>query len=299
MAKRLTLRHKLRGVLFAIATLASGGAAFSVYAQASAPAPIAPTTPTPAPAVAAYDPPVLQVAVVARYPHDPQAFTQGLLFHAGHLYESTGREGQSEIRRVDLTSGRVLARQAIPASQFGEGMALAGDTLVSLTWRDGIAHRWNLRTLRAVTPDFRYTGEGWGLTTAPDGSLILSDGSDVLRYMDSHNFAEQRSLSVRLRGRPIRQLNELEMVDGRIFANVWMTPYILVIDAQSGMVTHILDLRPIVAEIGVHDPDAVLNGIAYDPAARRLFVTGKLWPTLFEIRLPDLSHAPVQIPTQP
>ena len=291
-------RRSVRAMVIGIAALVSTGAAFSVKAhQNAATAPVAPSSVAPAMVVApAYEPPVLPVAVVARYPHDSQAFTQGLLFHDGHLYESTGREGQSEIRRVDLRTGRVLARQAIPADQFGEGMALSGDTLISLTWQDGVAHRWDRRTLRPVTPAFRYTGEGWGLTTAPDGNLILSDGSDILRVMDSRSFAPLRQLPVRLRGRAVRQLNELEMVDGRILANVWMTPFILAIDPQSGTVTHILDLRPVVAEIaaaiGTTDRDAVLNGIAYDPATRRLFVTGKLWPTLFEIRLPGFA-APV------
>lgn len=292
------LRRWIAGVALSIAALTGVGAlsltsAAFVSAQTPQPAPavaapiVAPASPAPAP----FDPPVLPVEVVARHPHDSHAFTQGLLFYRGNLYESTGREGQSDVRRVDIATGRVLARRAMPADQFGEGMALWRDTLISLTWRHGIANRWNIRTLAPVTPAFRYQGEGWGLATAAEG-LVFSDGSDVLRFLNGDTFTEQRLLPVTLRGRPIRQLNELEVVDGRIFANVWMTGFIVVIDPQSGVVTHILDLRPVVAEVTAGDPDAVLNGIAYDPATHRLFVTGKLWPTMYEIRIPGLTTPP-------
>ena len=252
------------------------------------------TVPPRPPAVAAAPAPrpaLLPVAVVARHPHDPAAFTQGLLVHDGQLYESTGRVGQSEVRRVEIATGRVLARASIPADQFGEGLARWGDLLISLTWTDGIAHRWDVRRLRREGRPLRYSGEGWGLATTADG-LVFSDGSDELRFLDPDSFAERRRLPVRIGGQPIRQLNELEVVDGRIFANVWMTGFILVIDPDSGVVTHVLDLRPLVAEVAADDRDAVLNGIAWDADNRRLYVTGKLWPTLFEIRLPAELAAP-------
>ena len=232
-------------------------------------------------------PPLVAVEVVARFPHDPAAFTQGLIADGDSLIESTGRPGQSEVRRVDLATGRVLMRRAIPANQFGEGLARIGDTLFSLTWQHGIAHRWDAHTLRP-RGRLRYRGEGWGLATM-ERELILSDGSADLSFRDPASFAERRRITVRANGREIRNLNELEVVEGRIWANVWMTGFILVIDPADGAVTHVLDLRPLVAEIGGADPDAVLNGIAYDAATRRLFVTGKLWPTMFEIRVPALD----------
>lgn len=237
-------------------------------------------TPPPAPA-----PVMLEPSVVARFPHDPQAFTEGLVWHRGHLYESVGLEGHSDVRRVDLASGRVLARGAIPPALFGEGLAVWKDGLVSLTWHGGIAYRWNAATLKR-TGAARYSGEGWGLTTLGD-SLIRSDGTATLTVHDPRTLAVRRRIAVTLNGKPIDRLNELEAVDGAILANVWRSPYILRIDPASGRVTAIVDLRAIVAEVGISDDiEAVANGIAWDPAKRRLFITGKRWPTLFEIRLP-------------
>lgn len=238
----------------------------------------------PAPAASPAPVPVLHAAVVARYPHDTGAFTEGLIWRDGSLYESTGYEGRSEVRRVRLSDGKVIARVAIPAAQFGEGLAAWGHELVSLTWHDGIAHRWNRATLKETGRN-RYTGEGWGL--ASDGSgLIIGDGSSTLRFLDPVSFAERRRITVHLpNGRAVDQVNELESVGDALLANIWRTPYVVRIDPRDGTVTGIVDLRPIVAEVKVTNPDAVLNGIAYDPVAKRLFVTGKLWPTLFEIKL--------------
>lgn len=237
---------------------------------------------TPAP-VAEPPVPVLTARIVARYPHDPSAFTQGLLWQGGQLYESTGLEGRSEVRRVRLSDGKVLARVKLPAAQFGEGMTLWGGQLVSLTWRNGVAHRWDVRTLKRVGGG-RFVGEGWGL--ASDGaSLIHSDGTATLRFLDPQTLAVTRQVGVTLRGKPIDQLNELEMVDGAVLANVWHTPYLLRIDPASGKVTAVIDLRPVVAAVGLRDPEAVANGIAWDAEKRRLFVTGKNWPALFEIAL--------------
>lgn len=251
--------------------------------QAPAPAPVqtppAPRTAQPAPPPV----PLYTLKVVARFPHDSSAFTQGLLWHAGHLYESTGKEGRSEIRRVSLNDGRVLARQRIAPAQFGEGMALWRTTLVSLTWKDGIAYRWNAASLKADGTR-RYKGEGWGLATAPD-SLVLSDGTPLLKFLDPNSLAMRRFVTVTVRGRPLSQLNELEMVDGEVFANVWQTNYIVAIDPVDGHVTKVIDASTLAGEVAAADPDAVLNGIAWDADKRRLFVTGKLWPTLFEVQL--------------
>lgn len=227
--------------------------------------------------------PVLTARIVARYPHDATAFTQGLLWRDGQLYESTGLEGRSEIRRVRLADGKVLTRAKIPASQFGEGMTLWGNQLVSLTWRNGVAHRWDVRTLKRVGGG-RFTGEGWGLTSDAT-ALIHSDGTPTLRFLDPATLTVKRQVTVTLRGAPVGELNELEAVDGAVLANVWHTPYLLRIDPASGRVTAVIDLRPVVAAVGLKDPEAVANGIAWDAQKRRLFVTGKLWPALFEIAL--------------
>ena len=227
--------------------------------------------------------PMLSARVVARYPHDTTAFTEGLLWHAGALYESTGKEGQSDVRRVNLADGRVVARRTIEPAQFGEGLGLWRNELISLTWHDGIAHRWDVRSLKS-TGSNRYTGEGWGLTN--DGTaLIQSDGSSSLIFRNPKTLAEQRRLAVTIDGRALTQLNELEYVDGAILANVWQTGFLVRIDPATGRVNAIIDLRPLVAEVRATDLDAVLNGIAWDARGRRLFVTGKLWPTLFEIQI--------------
>jgi len=243
---------------------------------------IAPQAAAPAPPPAA-EVPVLPVTVVARYPHDPRAFTEGLIWHDGALYESVGREGESEVRRVDLRTGRITARARIPAAQFGEGLARVGADLVSLTWHDGIAHRWRARDLKPLGT-LTYRGEGWGLT-GDDRGLWQSDGSAVLIRRDPRTLAERGRLPVTLRGKPLAEVNELELVDGQLLANVWHTPYLVRIDPGSGRVTAIVDLRPLVQEVGATDPEAVANGIAWDPQGKRLFVTGKLWPTTFEIRI--------------
>ncbi|MGK6319114.1 glutaminyl-peptide cyclotransferase [Sphingomonas sp. DT-204] len=241
--------------------------------------------PPPAPSAV----PVATLEVVARYPHDSTAFTQGLLWHDGALYESTG-EDRSEVRRVSLADGRVLAHTPIPAGQFGEGMALWKSTLISLTWKNGIAHRWWLDSLKPAGSDFRYPGEGWGLTAAPEG-LLLSDGTPTLRVLDPERFTERRRIAVTLAGKPLPRLNELEMVGGKLLANVWMSGFIVEIDPATGHVTRVIDARPLVDEVGAKNVDAVLNGIAWDAERQRLFVTGKLWPTLFEVRIVDSAGA--------
>lgn len=258
------------------------GPAVSLPAQVApvpriAPPRVAPPQPT------AESVPILPVTIVARYPHDPTAFTEGLAWHRDSLYESVGGEGRSDVRRVRLADGKLLARATIDAAQFGEGLALWGDDLVTLTWHDGIAHRWDARTLKRKA-QHRYAGEGWGLASDSRG-LIRSDGTATLRFVDPLSFADRSSIVVTLRGKPLAQINELEVVRGAILANIWRTGFLVRIDPATGRVGAIIDLRPLVAEIGATDVEAVANGIAYDARRDRLFVTGKLWPTMFEIKI--------------
>jgi glutaminyl-peptide cyclotransferase len=224
------------------------------------------------------------VEVVERYPHDPQAFTQGLLVAGGVLYESTGLYGSSSIREVDLATGEVVRRHDLSAQYFGEGIAVVDDRLVQLTWQEHVGFVYALDTFELVD-DFSYATEGWGLTY--DGArLILSDGSATLTFLDPETYARLGEVRVVGPDGPVTRLNELEMIDGQVFANVWLTDTILVIDPGTGHVQAEVDCSGLLGP-GERpaDPNAVLNGIAWDAEAERLFVTGKLWPTLFEIRL--------------
>ncbi len=225
----------------------------------------------------------LRWEVVSSHPHDPAAYLQGLLWHDGGFFESTGLRGRSTLRRVEWPSGRVIRRVDLPPNVFGEGLARVGNRLVQLTWKSGRAFVYDVKTLRLLE-EFRYEGEGWGL--AFDGtSLIQSDGSDVLTYRDPQRFRATRRLAVTWNGKPLHRLNELEVIDGEVWANVWYTDFIVRIDPASGRVSSYLDLTGLLPAGQRRQPDAVLNGIAYDPATRRIFVGGKLWPTLFEIRV--------------
>jgi len=227
--------------------------------------------------------PVYGYEVVHRYPHDPQAFTQGLLWRDGHLYESTGLVGRSSIRKVELETGKVLQRADTDPFQFGEGIVDWGDRLIQLTWQGRKGAIYDLVTFEKQD-EFAYAGEGWGLTR--DASrIIMSDGAPVLRFLDPTTLKQTGQVAVSgVDGAPVRNLNELEWVEGEVWANVWQTNFIARIDPGSGEVVGWIDLN------GLLDPAAaagadVLNGIAYDPATKRVFVTGKLWPALFEIRL--------------
>jgi glutamine cyclotransferase len=226
--------------------------------------------------------------VVHVYPHDPQAFTQGLIYLDGHLYESTGRSGHSTLRMDDLETGRVLQSQLLPAKYFGEGLTEWGSTLVQLTWQDHIAFvydRFSFRQLRTLN----YEGEGWGLTHDAK-SLILSDGTATLRFLDPQTGKVVRKIVVMDHGQAVDQLNELEFVHGQIYANIWHTDRIIRIAPATGKVLGSIDLTGLLPANETSDPEAVLNGIAWDPAHDRLFVTGKLWPKLFEIKIvPELS----------
>ncbi len=229
--------------------------------------------------------PLRTASVVKRYPHDSSAFTEGLLWADGTLYESTGMEGQSDIRRVRLSDGHVLARATIDPTLFGEGIGAWKGALVSMTWRSGIGYRWDRATLKR-TATFRYSGEGWGMTTMGD-ALVQSDGTDVLHVRDPETFAERGAISVKLAdGTPVTNLNELEYVKGEILANIWQTATIARIDPATGRVKQLIDLRALRTQVQASGRDAVLNGIAYDARGDHLYVTGKNWPTLFEIRLP-------------
>lgn len=238
-----------------------------------------------APAVACPVPAMEPVRIVARMPHDPRAFTQGLIFHSGALLETTGQIGQSQLRRLDVRTGQVLARRALPASQFGEGLGRIGNELIALTWTNGVAHRFAADTLKPLG-SFRYQGEGWGLTS--DGRRwIRSDGSDNLIFHDPATFKETGRVRVTLAGTPLPQLNELEWIGGLVFANVWHSDVIVAIDPKTGCVARRFDLSPLAREVATPDPEAVLNGIAWDERGKRLYVTGKDWPRLFEIALPE------------
>jgi glutamine cyclotransferase len=218
------------------------------------------------------------------YPHDASAFTEGLFYLHGDLFESTGLPGQSNIRRVRLADGAVLQSRALEPNLFGEGIVNWGDEIISLTWQDQVGFRWDLKTLTRKTA-FRYAGEGWALTQ--DGKhLIMSDGSPVLTFRDPLTFKAVRRLQVTADGRPVGNLNELEWVKGEILANIWETHLIARIDPATGRVKAWIDLTGLPETTqGGANPDAVLNGIAYDRQHDRLFVTGKDWPHLYEIRL--------------
>jgi glutaminyl-peptide cyclotransferase len=226
--------------------------------------------------------PTFGYTVVARYPHDRDAFTQGLQYMDGVLYEGTGLNGRSSIRKVQLETGTVIQRRQLPQEYFGEGITIFKSQLYQLTYQSGIAFTYDAKTF---TPQktFRYQGEGWGLTH--DGTnLIMSDGTDALRFLDPETFAERRRLRVTAGGTAVKRLNELEFVKGELFANVWMTDFVARIDPKSGKVTGWIDLAGLLSPRERQSTD-VLNGIAYDAARDRLFVTGKLWPRLFEIRV--------------
>jgi len=228
-------------------------------------------------------PPVYGYEVVHVYPHDARAFSQGLAFADGFLYEGTGQYGQSSLRQVDLESGKVLKYVPLPREIFGEGIAISGSQIIQLTWQNRVGLIYDKESLKPQST-FRYKGEGWGLTT--DGRrLVVSDGSATLRFLDPKTFRVVDTVTVRSRGAPVNQLNELEYVEGEIYANVWGSDRIARISPKTGEVLGWIDLAGLLKPAERVNVDAVLNGIAYDPQARRLFVTGKLWPKLFEIRV--------------
>ncbi|SER63084.1 glutaminyl-peptide cyclotransferase [Sphingobium sp. YR768] len=221
--------------------------------------------------------------LVRSYPHDSSAFTEGLFYLDGALYESTGLEGQSEIRKVALKTGKVLQRRVIERPYFGEGIVNWKDRLVSLTWRHGQGFVWKLADFTPVS-DFRYDGEGWGMTQ--DGHrLIMSDGTAQIRFLDPDSLAEERRITVTWNGRPVDRLNELEYVKGEIWANIWYDTKIARIDPRTGAIIDWIDVAALRKAAGATDSEAVANGIAYDAKTDRVFITGKNWSKLFEIRV--------------
>lgn len=253
--------------------LGLGAAAIAVYLQAR-PAPIGSAqAPTRAP-VRGYE-------IVRQYPHDPDAFTQGLLYRDGVLFESTGLNGRSSLRRVRLETGEVLQQVPVENEYFAEGLVDWEGSLVQLTWTTNVGFVYDLRSFERRRT-FRYGGEGWGLTH--DGRrLIMSDGTSNLRFLNPTTFEELSRVNVHDGGVSVDELNELEFVKGAVYANVWMTERVAIIDPNTGAVTAWLDLSGL-RDLGGGPGSDVLNGIAYDAAGDRLFVTGKLWRTLFEIR---------------
>ena len=227
--------------------------------------------------------PIYTYEVVSVRPHDPGAFTQGLVFLDGALLESTGLNGQSTLRKVDLKTGRVLKQVTVPAEYFAEGLAVLRGKVFQLTWQNHKGFVYDLASFR-LEREFAYAGEGWGLTTDGHG-LILSDGTDQIRFLDPGAFTVQRTIHVRLRGRPVDRLNELEYVKGEILANVWCADHVMRIDPATGRVTGVIDFSGLLSAQDRTPGTDVLNGIAYDAAGDRLFVTGKRWPKLFEVRL--------------
>ena len=229
--------------------------------------------------------------VVNTYPHDPNAFTQGLAFDNGTLLESTGLERRSTLRRVELQTGKVLQKVDVPPYFFAEGMTLFGGKVYQLTWKGEKGFIYDPQTF-LKTGEFTYTGEGWGLTHDAD-SLILSDGSDKIRFLDPNNYQVKRTISVTDGGQPVEAINELEYVKGEILANIWpLDPggekyrdRIARIDPQTGRVKAWIDMSGLLKPGEVTDPDAVLNGIAYDAKRDRLFITGKRWSSLYEIKI--------------
>ena len=221
--------------------------------------------------------------IVNIWPHDSNAFTQGLILMDGKLLESTGQEGFSSLRRVELESGKVLKKVDVPVPFFAEGITVLNGKVYQLTWQHGVGFIYDAQTFE-LQGEFNYQGEGWGLTT--DGqSLILSDGSDRLRFIDPTSFRMTKVINVKDGTLPVGKLNELEYVNGEIYANVWHDDRIAAIDPQSGRVNAWIDLTGLMPEDELRDTEAVLNGIAYDQASDKLTVTGKLWPRVFEIKV--------------
>ncbi len=228
--------------------------------------------------------PISRVQVLHVYPHDPNAFTQGLFFKDGFLYEGTGLNGRSSIRKVRLETGEVLQKRDLPEEYFGEGITWWGKQLIEITWQSQRGFTYNLETF-APEKSFGYPGEGWGITRN-DKEIILSDGTPTLRFLDPQTMREAHRIKVTANGVPVEKINELEWVEGEIYANIWQTDRIARIDPQTGHVLGWIDLKGLLyfSDYVAGHTD-VLNGIAYDAEKKRLFVTGKHWPKLFEVKV--------------
>lgn len=284
---RVMRRGGMKGYMVGLAALL--GLYACQMASNSAPPQQEPPPPTPPPTATPpeSEPPVYRYRIVNTFPHDRNAFTQGLEFHNGYLYESTGLNGQSSLRKVELRTGRVLQIHRLAQEYFAEGITIFGNRIYQLTWQNGVCFVYSLNNFRQET-QFRYYGEGWGLTN--DGKhLIMSDGSETITFRDPETFTEVRKITVRAQGKPVKNLNELEYIDGEIWANIWYSDMIARIDPQTGIVKAWVDMEGLpMPDRGIED---VLNGIAYDRQNKRIFVTGKRWSKLFEIELVEPSKS--------
>jgi glutamine cyclotransferase len=266
--------------LAAAGAAAAAGTAGALPAAGAKPGPAAPPANAAPAAPAAPSAQRLKARVLSVRPHDSGAYTQGLVWAPGKLYESTGLYGRSSLREVDPHTGEVRRLLDVPQGFFAEGLAQVGEQLVQLTWKEGVAFVYDVHTFQR-TGEHAYTGEGWGLCN--DGHrLVMSDGSDQLTFRDLHTFARLGSVAVRRDGLPARNLNELECVGREIYANVWQTDEILRIDPATGQVTAVIDARGLLSAEELAHAD-VLNGIAYDPVKKTFLITGKLWPKMFEV----------------
>lgn len=236
----------------------------------------------PRPAHAAH-PPEYTFKVINIFPHDAKAFTQGLAYYGGFLYEGTGLERRSSLRKVRLETGEILQKVDLAPEYFGEGIAILNNQVIQLTWQSKTGFVYDLSTFRLLR-QFSYPGEGWGLATN-GRDFFMSDGTAEIRILDGATLREKRRLRVHDGNTPVTQLNELEYVEGELFANIWQTDRIARISPISGKVVGWIDLKGLLSPVYKLESGAVLNGIAYDPKRKRLFVTGKLWPSLFEIEL--------------
>ena len=229
------------------------------------------------------EPQLYAYQIVAEHPHSRTSYTQGLQFVDGELWEGTGEYGHSRVMRTDLVTGKVLQSKDNPRNEFGEGITVLGDKIYQLTWLEGKLHIYDRATLKPLATH-TYKGEGWGLTT--DGKkLYMSDGTHAIRILNPETLTEERRFGVTLRGQSLQYLNELEWIDGKIWANVYTTNHIVIINPESGVVEGVIDLAGILPQSEYDSRTDVLNGIAYDNATKRIFVTGKNWSKLFEIKL--------------
>src|SRR6185295_796455 len=285
VAKATTGRKRSRvlviavGVVLVAVAVAVGLSSMRSTSGVAPSGPASPTTP------ATSDGRARQVSyeVVNSYPHDSTSFTQGLLWRDGGFYESTGMYGESKLRRLEFPSGKVLKEVSLADDLFGEGLALVDTRLIQLTWTTHRGFTYDIQSFKKLE-EFRYDTEGWGLTY--DGTnLILSDGSSDLFYLDPHSFKVVKKLAVTRNGQPVNELNELEFIEGEIWSNVWQTDLILRIDPATGRVTSFLNMKDLLAHSDRTGREDVLNGIAYDAEKKRIFVTGKRWPRIFEIKI--------------
>ncbi|MEA2562641.1 MAG: glutaminyl-peptide cyclotransferase [Acidobacteriota bacterium] len=239
--------------------------------------------PAPQPTPAPQGPQRLMVKVISTRPHDTSAYTQGLVWHEGRLFESAGMYGESTLREVDPATGEVRRRVDLPRQYFAEGLARVGDRLIQITWQEGVALVYRLSDFQTVG-EHRYTGEGWGLCN--DGTrLVMSDGSDRLTFRDPETFASVGEVRVRMGGAPVDRLNELECVDGAVYANIYETEDIVRIDPATGEVTAVIDASGLLTAADYEAGAEVLNGIAWMPETKRFLITGKHWPLMFEVEL--------------